>query len=257
MRRFDAGQDEMTRDSFVTDTPSQWPPALAQLVAAARAPAQPSELAGEDAVAAAFREARTAAAPRRTPRTVARVLAVKIAAGAAVLAAGGYAVAAATGAVPSPRFGPDRLPVPAATMPATDTSPTGGPTTPTGTATEPPAATATEPHAGTPGPGGRPAESYAGLCRAYLEAPPAAAARLLDTPAMRDVVAAAGGKQRVHEFCTSAAAPSHRPSTGGNGANPKPTKSPKATRSTTDKPDKTTGPSPDLEPHSPPGGGPV
>ena len=116
-RRLDAGQREMTRYPF-PPTDETWPPELAPLVVAVRAPAHPGELAGEDAAAGSFRAMRDAAPPHPMRRTLARVLAVKVAAGAAVLVAGGYAVAAATGAVPGPPFLPSFAPDPAVTTPA-------------------------------------------------------------------------------------------------------------------------------------------
>ena len=109
VRDFDAGQREMTRYPY-PPADETWPPALQRLVVAVRAPAQPGELAGEDAAAHSFRAMRYVTPPRRT---LTRVLAVKVAAGTAVLVAGGYAVAAATGAVPGPSF----VPGPVATTP--------------------------------------------------------------------------------------------------------------------------------------------
>jgi hypothetical protein len=238
----------MTKNPILTDPPDTWPPGLGQLVAAVRAPARPDELAGEDAMAAAFRAAGKAV-PRRAARSLARMLAVKLAAGVAVLAAGGYAVAASTGALPLPHFVPDRSPVPA-TAPSAGAPELAGPAIPTGAASEPPAATATEPPTGTPSATGRPAESYAGLCRTYISAPPTAAARLLDTLPMRDLIVAAGGEERVREFCTSAVGPWGHPSPGGTGSTPDATKAPN------DKSDKT-GPPPEPMPRSPQGGGPV
>ncbi len=182
-----------------------WPPDLARLVAAAQAPASPGELAGEDAAVAAFRQARTdSAQPVR--RTLARVLAVKVAAGVAILAAGGYAVAAATGAVPAPAFVPERAPAPVATTPAKH---------PAGNRTAVPQQPLPAVSPGTPH---RPVNSYAGLCRAYFNGPAGH-----DTPPMRDLVTAAGGADRVVAFCAAAGV-----STPGPDKKPKP---PKASKS--------------------------
>jgi hypothetical protein len=213
----------MTRDPY---PPEAWPPRLAQLITAARAPARPVELAGEEPVAAAFRAALTAPPPRRM---FARLLAVKIAAGGLVLAAGGYAVAAAAGAVPGPSFRP--APTPAPVVTSAPAPPPGASVAATPTPTPSP----TGPSAPVP----RPAEAYTGLCRAYLNAPVAQAARLLDTPPMRDLVAAAGGRDGVREFCADATAPP-APSGGPEKKNPR-----------------TAGPPSTFTRHSPPGGGPV
>jgi hypothetical protein len=180
------------------DGSGPWPPDLARLVAGAQAPPVPGELAGEDAAVAAFHRARTEPAhPVR--RTLARVLAVKVAAGVAILAAGGYAVAAASGAVPAPPFVPDRAPAPVATTPAKH---------PGGNRTAVPQQPLPATGPGTPL---RPATSYTGLCHAYFNGPPGR-----DTPPMRDLVAAAGGPDRVAAFCAAAGvpAPSGPPAAG-------------------------------------------
>jgi len=187
------------------DGAGPWPPDLARLVAAAQAPASPGELAGEESAVAAYRQARAETAhPVR--RALARVLAVKIAAGVAILAAGGYAVAAATGAVPAPAFVPERAPAPAATTPAKH---------PAGNRTAVPQRPLPAVSPGTPH---RPANSYTGLCHAYFNGPPGH-----DTPPMRDLVAAAGGPDRVVAFCAAAGVP-----TPGPDQKPKPSKASKS-----------------------------
>ncbi len=88
---------------------------LAELLAAASAPATADELAGEAAVLAAFRAAhpQRIAQPRRRPMfqaVVARLVTAKVAAAAAataVVLAGGVALAV-TGVLPTPGTGPDR-----------------------------------------------------------------------------------------------------------------------------------------------------
>jgi hypothetical protein len=203
-----------------------WPPALQRLVVAVRAPAQPGELAGEDTAARSFRAMRHLTPPRRT---LTRVLAVKVAAGTAVLITGGYAVAAATGAVPGPSF----VPGPAATTPGP------GSPGPQGTVDD-------RGPGGVPGvdPTRRPAESYVGLCRAYFH----------NATPHRDLLAAAGGANRVADFCAAAGVPSPTRSN----ANPKPSKSAKPTpaKPTPTKPEKSSGPPPARTPHTPSGGGP-
>jgi len=208
------------------DGSGPWPSDLAPLVAAVRAPASPGELAGEETAVAAFLQARAEPAhPVR--RTLARALAVKVAAGVAVLAAGGYAVAAASGAVPAPPFVPERAPAPAATTPAKH---------PGGNRTAVPQQPLP---AASPGTSHQPATSYAGLCRSYFNGPPGR-----DTPPMRDLIAAAGGVDRVPAFCAAAGVPAAgAPTPSGSAAPadqkpkppkeskpPKPSKSPKASK---------------------------
>ena len=79
-------------------------PELSALLAAASAPGEERELAGEEAMLWQFRAARTVAQPRRRPRTsvkaaIANALAAKVAlaSAAAVAATGGVVLAAATG----------------------------------------------------------------------------------------------------------------------------------------------------------------
>jgi hypothetical protein len=207
------------------DGTGPWPSDLAPLVAAVRAPASPGELAGEETAVAAFLQARAEPAhPVR--RTLARALAVKVAVGVAVLTAGGYAVAAASGAVPAPPFVPERAPV--ATTPAKH---------PGGNRTAVPQQPLPVASLGTPH---RSATSYAGLCRSYFNGPPRR-----DTPPMRDLIAAAGGVDRVPAFCAAAGVPAAgAPASSGSAAapgqktkppkeskSPKPSKSPKASKS--------------------------
>jgi hypothetical protein len=227
----------MTRYPF-PPTDETWPPELAPLVIAVRAPAQPGELAGEDAAAGSFRAVRDAAQPHSTRRTLARVLAVKVAAGAAVLVAGGYAVAAATGAVPGPPFLPSFAPDPALTTP--------------GVGSPGPYATLDQRGPGlAPGadPTHRPAESYVGLCHAYFSNSAGHG-----TPPMRALMAAAGGVDRVTDFCAAAGVPSPTPPTAK--PNPPKTTKPTPARPTPIKPEKSSGPPPDRTPRTPPGGGP-
>lgn len=78
---------------------------LIALIAAAKVPARPGELAGEDAVMAAFRihAAKPPAAHQSVKTTLARLLTIKVGAlCAAVLGVGGVALAASTGSLPGP-----------------------------------------------------------------------------------------------------------------------------------------------------------
>ena len=76
---------------------------LAALIAAVKVPARPGELAGEEALMAAFRtHAARPPAPRQSLKgTLARLLTIKVGAFfAAILSVGGVAVAASTGTLP-------------------------------------------------------------------------------------------------------------------------------------------------------------
>ncbi len=96
---------------------------LLALIAAAKVPARPGELAGEEAVMASFRlhAAKPPAARQSLKATVARLLTVKVGAlFAAVLSLGGVAVAASTGSLPGPLadLGLGRHPATAGQVPA-------------------------------------------------------------------------------------------------------------------------------------------
>ncbi|MBM7074751.1 hypothetical protein [Micromonospora humida] len=188
---------------------------LTRLLAAAAAPARVDELAGEQAALAAFRAARGAAAPgpapavRRRPRLSTGVVAW-IAALAATATAG---VAFAAAALDRPA---ERTPgpVPSATATATATA--------TGADTDRPSPYRSEPQRQSPSrrpggtvPGGGPSAPPAppghsgpantgklvGQCRAYLAMPPPQRAKALTRPGYADLVAAAGGADRVEAYC--------------------------------------------------------
>jgi hypothetical protein len=164
---------------------------LAELLVAAATPAPAGVVAGEDAAMAAFRAAR--GEPLRHPHrsmlrpTAARLLVAKIAAlVVVVLGAGGVAVAATTGELPS------LLRMRPATAPGTG-----------GTAGHPrPAPSPTPPSSGRPGQSPTDPEKTAdlhGLCTAYA----AGQNHLLDTPAFDRLIAAAGGVPRVAAYCSA------------------------------------------------------
>jgi hypothetical protein len=105
--------DRATAEQFLQGdraTPSSGHSRLAELLAAASAPAHPAELAGESAATAAFTAARhSPPSPARRPSmiqlTLAKLLTVKvaaIAAGVAFAGVGGVALAASTGVLPAP-----------------------------------------------------------------------------------------------------------------------------------------------------------
>ncbi|MEU6075039.1 hypothetical protein [Micromonospora sp. NPDC047074] len=189
------------------------PEPLARLLSAAAAPARPGELAGEEAAAAAFRAARVdgpAAAPARSPhRSRFTAGAVAWGTGIAVTTIAGAAFAAVALDRPADPAPPPRpaTPVPATT--ATDRGgttddaddrPTGIPRDPSAVATSAAAtrgATAGE-VPGTPKPR---TEHLPGLCRAYLAKPPGQRERALDAPGFAALVTAAGGAERVTQYC--------------------------------------------------------
>jgi hypothetical protein len=202
-----------------------WTPELAPVVSALRAPAYGDEVSGEAAAVAAFR---AAAAPVPGDRRgagrglIARLLALKVAIGAAVLAGGGLALAAATGTIPAPLGGPPDVPA----VPASPAAP-GRDAAPQQT-TEMPA-------------------TGVDLCRRYLALKPEEAARALGVPPLRTLADLAGGRNGVRVYCipvqngsaTVSLPPSPMdPGTGGPKAGkdphsakpskpPKPSKSPK------------------------------
>ncbi len=94
---------------------------LVALIDAAKVPARPGELAGEEALMAAFRAhaARPPVARQSLKGTLARLLTIKVGAlCAAVLSVGGVAVAASTGTLPGPLAGLGRGGPASASQPA-------------------------------------------------------------------------------------------------------------------------------------------
>ncbi|MGE5290745.1 MAG: hypothetical protein ACM3ML_26850 [Micromonosporaceae bacterium] len=164
--------------------------ALAGLLAAAAAPARSHELAGKKEALAAFRAARLSPATqlRRRPMigtSIARVLTLKVAAAAAALAAGGVALAAGTGHLPT-HLGP-----------ATPAAHTSSASTPSPSHHR--GSTAT------------PSASLYGLCHAYTAGAGANPGKALQNPAFAGLIAAAGGKDNVQAFCAGVlkAGPGH------------------------------------------------
>ncbi|RKN40674.1 hypothetical protein [Micromonospora endolithica] len=190
---------------------------LTHLLAAANAPARPTELAGEQAALAAFRAARAgtsvpdAPAPRGRRRFTAG--AVAWAAGVAVTATAGAAVAA----VALDRAGDPEPPRrPATTSPA-GTPAESTPTRPTRTGTVPPTGTAlptgtrsaeapSTPAVAPSTPEDRrtvtaPSHKLAGSCKAYLAKSPAQRAKALEKPGFADLAAAVDDPARAEDFC--------------------------------------------------------
>ncbi|GGQ79737.1 hypothetical protein GCM10010166_57310 [Couchioplanes caeruleus subsp. azureus] len=196
---------------------------LAALLDAAKAPASPRELAGERAAVAAFvaayRDAETTSLPRGRRRVriplPARTAAVKVAAGVAVLAGGGVALAAETGHLPAGAqqqahrlFSAVGVPAPAPeTTSARPPSPTSATPSPQTSARSAPG----------PSPTGGPASAdpaVPGLCRAWA-AQRTPHGKAMSADSRRDLIAAAGGEDRVADFCaTQPGAPGTTPAPG-------------------------------------------
>jgi hypothetical protein len=160
------------------------PDRLAELLAAAAAPAGREELPGEEAAVTAFRAARLASAVAvRRPSTNKTALTLKAAAAALVVtAAGGVALAAGHlpgttdgGATPAPQRRPGHTFVP---RPSAKPSPTH------------------VRHSGT-----GPSPSLTGLCHAYRAGDDRGKA--LDNPAFTHLVTVAGGKNKVAAYCAA------------------------------------------------------
>ncbi|SNQ47992.1 conserved hypothetical protein [Frankia canadensis] len=168
------------------------PDHLADLLAAAAAPARDGELDGEEAAVAAFRVAPLAPVtqPRREPMSkllLAKLLTVKVAATAlGAVTLGGVAVAATTG----------NLPV------------TGGRGGAAVSSTATPSAEVTAPSLPTPSAGAHVSAQLLGLCHAYTAAAGAGAGAdaALASPGMSALVTAAGGRAQVDGFCANALA---------------------------------------------------
>jgi hypothetical protein len=197
---------------------------LGVLLDAAAAPPSVDELAGERAAVARFVAAYRDATPGPSVRTPARasrsarMAAVKVAAGVAVLAAGGTAVAAETGNLPAgARQLLTGLGVP---VPDGGPRPTATGTGRTGAATPvpSPATLASPSRSAAPDP----AEVWAlDLCRSWAAARTDPQGKALPAATRRALADLAGGEKRIGGFCGGqlGAAPSASvsPSASGNG----------------------------------------
>ncbi|MEV6810591.1 hypothetical protein [Micromonospora sp. NPDC051296] len=199
--------DRKTADRLLDGDPDALSRAgrLAALLRAARGPAHRDELAGEQAALAAFRVSADHAPEPRPPResrlkiALARLITGK----AAVVAAtglGGVALAAGTGALPDPLFGPPATP-PARHAPATEPPATQALTTPASTT---PGATPSHPN-GLSGAADAPSPppSFVGLCQAYTAGAATKAGKAPENPAFGELVDAAGGTGNVAEYCAA------------------------------------------------------
>ncbi|MBO4165211.1 MULTISPECIES: hypothetical protein [Micromonospora] len=210
-RTVDRAEAERLLDQAGVDAPPATAEPLARLLAAAAAPARPGELAGEQAAVVAFRAARAAGVP--APAVVARrgrrltTGVVTWIAALAATATAGVAFAAVT------RDGPaERVPGPAPSS-TTATPTAAGSARPTPQRSgpvrqdptrRPPSGPGGAPSApGTvPGPGGPAGTAkVTGQCRAYLAKSPEQREKALTKPGFAEVVAAAGGADRVEAYC--------------------------------------------------------
>ncbi|MFI6133508.1 hypothetical protein [Micromonospora sp. NPDC051141] len=238
--RSDGPADRAASDRLL-DAAHAVPPAdadpLTRLLAAAAAPATAGELDGEERALAAFRAARAAPAfaapvPASRPRRRLRVAAAL--SGLAATAVAGVAFAAVRlDRGPQPVVPPAPTTAgPAPTAAGPSRSAPAGPSGPSG------AASGAAPSPGTPS-GSRPAVppsvgALVGHCRAWLAKPEPQRARALTTPGFADLVAAAGGPDRVAAFCRSlvSAAPSPKGPPPKSAAPKAPTPTPPSAKAT-------------------------
>lgn len=196
-----------------------------RLLRAAAAPGRPEELAGEQRVLAAFRQAHLADAPMPRRQSMvrlalAKLLTAKVAAVTVAVGAAGGAALAATGNLPGDAVGG------LGTAPAT-VQPSEPATTPP--VSRPAGGEASEhPRHGSPGhgplsPPASPAPSIEGLCQAYV-AGAGDRERAKAHPAFRGLISRAGGEDEVADYCEdllpSPPVPGGRPSSGPPGERP-------------------------------------
>jgi len=170
---------------------------LSALLAAAAAPPRPQETAGETAALVAFRYAnlgpyggqrrRSAAKPMWT-----RLASIKAAAIAVALASAGVALAAGTGVLPDPFTSDPSTAAPSLTSghPRTTGRTAPGTTTTNGTSSAPSSSTTAPGSAG-----------LKGLCEAYQAQAEKDHEKALDNPSYRRLIDAAGGRDKVDDYC--------------------------------------------------------
>jgi len=197
---------------------------LGDLLAAAASPPRGGEYPGEQAVMAAFRAADLGATPepRRASmiRTlVSKVLTLKAAALLAGLAGGGIALAGVASVLPTPSHNPPAVTASPAPGPG-ETSGTGktGDTDKSRGGDKSSTGDKTQGSDKTKDPYDSP--SVVGLCHAYRAKDGSKRGKELDKPAFRELVTAAGGKDKVEAFCAAVlASASAKPGDGQQGQN--------------------------------------
>ena len=157
--------------------------ALASLLSVAAAPASDRELAGEDDAVLAFRYAQLGPAPRRRrpSMSLTKLLAAKAALAAVGLTGGGFALAAATGHLPS----------------------TAGKPAAASSAANAAASRSANSHNSGNHPSASPSPSLRGLCQAYTSHAADNPGKALSNPAFTALINAAGGKSNVAGFCAT------------------------------------------------------
>lgn len=208
-RRLDRSTAErlLSGDQATTDTHGGTAAAmLAATLSAAAAPARQAELAEEDRALAAYSNAAQLGPNPEFRRqsmlksALAKVLTVKAAIVVAALGASGVALAAGTGALPTPWSDTPATP-PATSRAATPDAPPS--TTPTGKPSD----------AGKPADAGAtPDPSVTGLCTAYTAQVGDDPGKALESPAFEALVTAAGGKDKVPAYCDTLAGEHGKPS---------------------------------------------
>lgn len=182
----------LSGDQATTDTHADTATALlAVALSVAAAPAHPDELAGENRVLAAYTNSAQLGPDPESRRqsmfksALAKVLTVKAAIVVAALGASGVALAASTGALPTPWSDTPANP-PATSRAATPTAPPSA--DPTGKPAD-------------AGSDATPSPSTAGLCEAYTAQVGEDPGKALDSPAFKALVDAAGSKDNVPAYC--------------------------------------------------------
>jgi len=214
--------DRETAEQLLRGRPagSGVPEPLAALLAAASAPAREHELAGEHAALAAFREARLDQMagerhPSMTRTAFNRLFSLRVAVAtfAATATLGGAALAASTGALPTPLSpkAPATRPAPSAPAPSASADGPGS----QGASTSPDGRRSGHPSAA-------PASALVGLFRAWQAQPAANREKALEKPPFAPLVRAAGGEQKVPAYCATvlAGAPSKQPKKAGPSSRP-------------------------------------
>ncbi|MDG4781527.1 hypothetical protein O7614_17890 [Micromonospora sp. WMMD961] len=216
------GQARASADTEAGQAPAD---PVARLLAAAAGPVRPGELAGEEAALAAFRAAR--AEPSSVPHPARRR---RLTTGAAAWI-GAVAVTATAGAAFA-AVRQDWIPAPVAPEPPraspTPDSPRSGDNTrspaetpPHGTPSPRPPSPGTPSAAGAPPAHSPPAGPLHGQCRAWLAKKPDQREKALRTPGFERLVTAAGGAERVEEYCHRLV-PEAKPSTPAKTTAPHP-----------------------------------
>ena len=168
-----------TRAEGLDDTTDR----LARLLAAAGGPPRPAEFSREEDAMAAFRAASLTSRRRGLWR---KLLTFKVLAVTATITVGGLAFASTTGILPAPFKQDTGSPSPPAISATTANRPASSPAEPQPSVSASP-----------------PAPSVRGHCHSYLSKDAEGRRRVVDTPALAELVTAAGGKEHVEAYCVA------------------------------------------------------